>query len=592
VPSHLRVGLPALVALSQLGCISPTAREPAQRLVATVRQFGPVGYRDPLGAVSPDGKWLATSAHNLLRVQGMGEATTRTLPSGDARILHLVYRPDGRLVTQQPDSVASWWLYDVAQGVRRSLWPPGTVLRDSAGHSVGPGDLRELAWSADGAQVVGVQLSSAQSVLWIMDSAGKAVHSQSFSARLSYPVWLRDGRIACLALSFGAQRVTLPCGEDSPPGLESREAYGPLAASPDGRVLYLALPDAHGFVTLWAWNLAAGTGRSLAAMGRDTYAPSVSNDGTVLFKSQEYWTEVAVMPASGGPAELRTAFQAETPSWDPAGRNLGITYGTWRRVSDDFRYPDIAQDAGSIPAEGNVPATAPAEVVQASASEDQGLSWSPNQRWIVFHSHQQGSDDVWLRPADRAEPLTRLTRLGRGAEVGWPRWSPDGRWIVFEGDSVPGRRRSQLWVIGVDQKSGRVTVPARAVALAGFRDAVGHAEWLGSSDVIVFSGVRGAEHALYRVARTGGTPTLIHSYTTTQIFDGFGASPDGRWLVFPQPDQGGRLQLFRVAVGAGAAAEQLTTDSTEKTQPAVSPDGGRIAFTRWRYAARFWTLKP
>src|ERR1044071_9442741 len=91
----------------------------------------------------------------------------------------------------------------------------------------------------------------------------------------------------------------------------------------------------------------------------------------------------------------------------------------------------------------------------------------------------------WRAGAAGADPPPRLPRLGRGAEGGWPRWSPDGRWIVFEGDSVPGRRRSQLWVIGVDQKSGRVTVPARAVALAGFRDAVGHAEWLGSRDVLV-----------------------------------------------------------------------------------------------------------
>src|SRR5262249_10988072 len=155
----------------------------------------------------------------------------------------------------------------------------------------------------------------------------------------------------------------------------------------------------------------------------------------------------------------------------------------------------------------------------------------------------------------------------------------DGRWVVFDGDSELGRRRSELWVMGVDQISGKVTVPARAIPLTGFTDAVGHAEWLGSSETIAFSGVRGAEHALYRVARTGGTPTLIHRYRSTQIFDGFGASPDGRWLVFPEPDPQGRLQLFRVAVGGGGGPEQLTSDSTEKTQPAVSPDGRKIAFT-------------
>ncbi len=85
---------------------------------------------------------------------------------------------------------------------------------------------------------------------------------------------------------------------------------------------------------------------------------------------------------------------------------------------------------------------------------------------------------------------------------------------------------------------------------------------------------------------------MIHSYGSTQTADGFGVSPDGSWLVFPQPDANGRLQLFKIAVSAGARAGPLTSDSTEKTQPSVSPDGRRIAFTRWRYDARFWAVTP
>jgi Tol biopolymer transport system component len=257
-------------------------------------------------------------------------------------------------------------------------------------------------------------------------------------------------------------------------------------------------------------------------------------------------------------------------------------------VSDDFRYPDIAQEAGVVAAAGAAPATGPDQVVQSSPSEDQGLSWSPNGRWIAFHSHQQGSDDIWLRPSDRPEPLTRISTLGRGSEVGWPRWSPNGRWIVFDGDSGSG---SRPWIVGVDQETGRVTQATRLVPLTGFQDNVIHAEWLGSSEELVFSAAEpSGVHTLYRVARTGGSPRPIHSYTTTQLVDGFGVSPDGSWLVFPQPDANGRLQLFRVDTAAGARPKQLTSDSTDKTQPAVSPDGRRIAFTAWRYEVRFWLL--
>jgi Tol biopolymer transport system component len=595
-PRRSRVDLVVMAGLSlSLACgdTSGTARLSAPTLVATVRQFGPVGYRDPLGVISPDGRQLAVATHHRLRIESLSGGAGRTLPSGLTRVQHLAWRPDGRLVVSQPDSGITWWWYD-AEGNRRALWPAGTTLRASSGAAVDATALRELTWSADGTRAAAMQTTAGGSVLWILDSLGQPIETHSSPARLGYPVWVSDGRLGCLAFQDNRQRVTLPCGEGSPKGLDSLEAYGPLAAAPDGRELFLAVPNDSGFLSLWTWDLTRGSGRLIAGFARDTYAPSVARDGRILFKEQEYHTEVLVQPVDGGPAVLRTAFQAETPSWDPSGTRLGITYGTWRRVIDDFRYPDIAQDAGIVAADGQTAATKPDQVVQSSPSEDQGLSWSPNRRWIAFHSHQQGSDDIWLRPVDAATAAIRISWLGRGAEVGWPRWSPNGKWILFNGDSVrAGRRQSLLWIIGIDQVSGAVTQPARAIPLPGFADDAGHAEWLPSSEELVFAGTGLPEaHALYRVRRTGGIPRVLHRYQSPQIVDGFGLSPDGSWLVFPQPDSNGRLQLFRLPTIAGAEPKQLTSDSTDKTQPSVSPDGRRIAFTVWRYQARFWTLSP
>src|SRR6185295_3138801 len=168
-------------------------------------------------------------------------------------------------------------------------------------------------------------------------------------------------------------------------------------------------------------------------------------------------------------------FQSETPSWEPNGRRIGITYGTWRRVVDDAHYPDIAQDAGVIPVDPARPADAPSTVVHASQSEDQSLCWSPNGRWLAFHSHKDASDDIWLRPVGGASPPRRVSFLGRGAEVGWPRWSPNGRWLLFDGAS-PSTHRSVMYVIGVDQESGEVTQEAREIAIQGLDAEVSHAE--------------------------------------------------------------------------------------------------------------------
>ena len=39
---------------------------------------------------------------------------------------------------------------------------------------------------------------------------------------------------------------------------------------------------------------------------------------------------------------------------------------------------------------------------------------------------------------------------------------------------------------------------------------------------------------------------------------------------------------------AGGTPVQVTTDRSNKTQPAWSPDGRQIAFTVWNYDAQFW----
>ena len=133
------------------------------------------------------------------------------------------------------------------------------------------------------------------------------------------------------------------------------------------------------------------------------------------------------------------------PRGDPTGRYIGLTYGNWRRVVDDVGYPDIGQDVGIIAVDWETTATEPARIVEASESEDQSMFWSPNGKWIAFHSHQQLSDDLWIQPADGSAPIRRITHLGRGAEAGWPRWSPDGRWIVFPAlKLVDGARRKVL----------------------------------------------------------------------------------------------------------------------------------------------------
>ena len=565
---------------------------PEPEFVVSVHQFGPVAYRDPHGALSPDGRMLATAANHILAVRAFPNGVPRQLPAGNARIRHLAWHPDGRLLVDQVEDGTRWWIYDTDGATREPMFSE-RVLETAVGSTVRASTLRDLSWNRSGTKLVAVERRDSGSTVWLLEGATRPSPIATSTAQLSFPAWLPDDRVACLVLEAGRQHVTLPCGGDVPAGLSEREAFGPIGVSPDGDELYLAIPNDRGFTDLWAWSLETSQGRMLASFERDAYAPSVASDGTVLFKVQDYMTQVAVMSADGGPIAIRTAFQAETPSWDPTGTRIGVTYGTWRRLTDDLHYPDIAQEAGIVAADGPSPATEPQAIVQDSPSEDQGLTWSPNGRWIAFHSHQQGSDDVWIRPADQATPLRRLSHLGRGAEVGWPRWSPDGRWIVFQGDSLGDRREAALWLIGIDQESGEITTPFQRIQVDGMAEEVIHAEWLGSSDALVFTTFQApGTHTFHRVSRSGGRPERLYQYESTQRYDGFGVSPNGRWLVYAAPDVEAVLQLVRIDVDGANPPRQLTADSLEKTQPSVSPDGQRIAFTTWRYDARFYTIRP
>ena len=565
--------------------------DPGAVHLVTAHQMGPVGYRDPAGAVSPDGRWLAYTQGREVMVMSIGTGDTRTLGVAPSQVRYLAWHPDGERVLVHERSFdrrrQDWFVYRRDTGAKETLWGGGG---SPSGDLPARSTLLEITWAPDGASVVGVVRSAgADSRVWRISATGDSGEVVAEGGRLSYPVVSPSGEVACIERLESVQYLRQPCAQGRVGWLDGHQPYGHVAFSLDGSEIYYAAPRDDGVLDLWARPVGGGPAERLATAERDVYGPNVTLSGSIVYRSQDYMVSLAAVPADGGEVTQITTFQSETPTWSPSGAEVSFTFGGWRIATDDIEYPDIDQHIGIVDFTGQLPRSAPDRVVRQSYSEDQGMHWSPNGRWITYHSHIDGTDDIYLVSAsDTSDP--RLISLD-GHETGWPRWSPDGRWIAFPSYTrdADGARRSHLYVIPVDQETGRAG-RQRTVELGDFPHDALQAEWTADSERLVFEAAEGAgRKALYWVHRDGGKPRRFHEWESDQVHSGIAVSPDGGWVAYIGPGGEGYFQVHRVPFGGGVA-EQLTVDRTQKTQPAYDPAGAWLAYTVFSYEARFWRM--
>ena len=503
---------------------------------------------------------------------GVGRVLTRT-QGGRSRV---TWSPDGSRVVyvdRHADRHGVWTL-DPTTGRESRIVDPGDARIDYP-RLLPDGTVTALRYAGADTAWVAYAPGSGRAMSVVVDGAGGWVAPvRSPDGRVVAYLRVAGGR-ADLAVTEIASGETRTLAADLQLGWDRRVEW-----SPTGRALHLAAAgvDDSLFVA-WRVPLDGGPAARLEHNGRDVLAATPLADGRVALSVYHTRTAVGLVPVTGGePTDVTTAgsTSAFLPSWHPGGEALGFITFSWRRV----RMP-IDFDLGILDLDAEGAPTGTVRTLLSEEGEDYGAAWSPDGRWLAFHSHLEQSDDIWLVPVGGSERPTRLTHFGPGADTGEPDWSPDGRTLAFSSHGPPLEGNpGSVYSVAVDPATGFAVADPVRVPLDGFRGYAMGARFSPDGERLAFYGrsFEDGRVTVYTVPAAGGTPTPVVSFANGEPYSAPEWSADGASLFYSRNDGFGPFQVWRVDIPTGAT-EQVTTGVLGALQPSVSPDGRTLAVT-------------
>ena len=483
---------------------------------------------DSFAAWSPDGSHIAFRRHTpesdavylIPSLSGPERSLADIFPrrlgyrtGGDG----LAYSLDGKvLAVPDKDSAVEPFcitLISTETGEKRKITsPPAGSIGDNT-----------PVFSSDGSQLAFSRLSG-QGVedIYLMPAEGGEPRRLTFDNRYIRDLaWTADGQeivfISDRAGDTGLWRVSASGG--TPERLVTAVGYdlGHLSIARQGeRLVY-----SQQFVDTNVWRVElAGAKRKVSAptmlisSSKSDSAPQYAPGGKrIAFRSDRSGSfEIWACEADGSNPVQLTTFggpQAGSPCWSPDGRQIAF----------DAR-PEGNPDIFVIGAEGGRPRR-----LTEDPAEDIAPSWSRDGRWIYFESNRSGSSQIWKMPADGGE--ARQVTKGGGSVA---HESIDGKFLYH----TKGRNVAGIWRVAAEGGEETLTFDTHK---AGYWSA-----WtLVSQGVYFLTGERPAHPAIeffsFATGRLTEVAAMAKPFKPWTNPEGLSVSADGRWILYTQDDR-------------------------------------------------------
>jgi serine/threonine protein kinase/Tol biopolymer transport system component len=436
-----------------------------------------------------------------------------------------------------------------------------------------------VAWSPDGknlAIAASEKPGAVTNILLVSADTGEKQKLLAAPAQFNgdrWPVFAPDGQAIAFVRSSNVAVEDLwvvPVVGGEPRRLTNESSQiGGLDWTADGREIIFSSTRA-GTYGLSRIPVAGGSPAPVPGVGENAFAPAVSRQGNYLAYS--YFRQDTNIWRAAGP-ELQVKGTSPIKLIDSTRVDVSASYSP-----DGKRIVLSSGRSGSLEIwMCNSEGLNPIQLTNFGTGHTGTPRWAPDGQQIVFDARVKGTSDIYVVGADGGAPRQLTTEPS--ADIG-PIWSKDGGWIFFGSDRSGGW---QIWkvpaqggqALQVTKSQGYATVGATVGFI--YYTKGGGGEWLigfqgnetgvwripvdGGEEIKVFDPgpVAGNVHPLNFWVTEGGvyfsnrlaTPdpaiefydftnkqtTKLLSIEKSKFYGMITASPDGKWVLWPQVDQ-------------------------------------------------------